>query len=109
MEEGTQRNDSLLRSFFSASFVCKRASCTNKEIKPTLSRELYFFRRPECTYEHQQFLDWLLVTLTTEKIDVLLVSGDVFDLSNPSAASIKMFYSFLNQAVKRNPQPEAKD
>lgn len=54
------------------------------------------------TYEHQQFLNWLLVTLTKEHIDILLISGDVFDLSNPSAASIKVFYSFLNQAVKAN-------
>lgn len=54
------------------------------------------------TYEHQQFLNWLLVTLTKEHIDILLISGDIFDLSNPSAASIKMFYSFLNQAVKAN-------
>lgn len=61
------------------------------------------FHEYDRTYEHQQFLDWLLVTLTTERIDVLLVSGDVFDLSNPSAASIKMFYSFLNRAVKQNP------
>ncbi|HET8574168.1 MAG TPA: exonuclease SbcCD subunit D C-terminal domain-containing protein [Edaphocola sp.] len=61
------------------------------------------FHEYDRTYEHQQFLDWLLATLTAEKIDVLLVSGDVFDLSNPSAASIKMFYSFLNRAVKQNP------
>lgn len=54
-------------------------------------------------YEHRQFLDWLLETLIAEQVGVLLISGDVFDLSNPSAASIKMFYSFLNQAVKRNP------
>lgn len=54
-------------------------------------------------YEHQQFLDWLLEILEKEGVDVLLISGDVFDLSNPSATSIKMFYSFLNQAVKRNP------
>jgi len=53
-------------------------------------------------YEHQQFLNWLLVTLTKEHIDILLISGDIFDLSNPSAASIKMFYSFLNQAVMAN-------
>ena len=53
-------------------------------------------------YEHRQFLDWLLETLIAEQVGVLLISGDVFDLSNPSAASIKMFYSFLNQAVKRN-------
>ncbi len=61
------------------------------------------FHEYDRTYEHQQFLNWLLRTLINEHIDVLLISGDVFDLSNPSAASVKMFYSFLNQAVKANP------
>ena len=55
------------------------------------------------TYEHQQFLNWLVQTLHKEKIDVLLISGDVFDLSNPAAASVKMFYTFLNRATKINP------
>jgi len=58
------------------------------------------FHEYDRIYEHQQFLNWLLEILINERIDVLLISGDVFDLSNPSAASIKMFYSFLNQAVK---------
>ena len=61
------------------------------------------FHEYDRTYEHQQFLNWLIKTLKNEQIDVLLISGDVFDLSNPSAASIKMFYSFLNQATKVNP------
>lgn len=61
------------------------------------------FHEYDRTYEHQQFLDWLLSTLSQEAIDVLLISGDVFDLSNPSAASVKMFYSFLNKAVKTSP------
>ena len=61
------------------------------------------FHQYDRTYEHQQFLNWLVTTIQEQKIDVLLISGDVFDLSNPSAASIKMFYSFLNQAVKVNP------
>ncbi len=60
------------------------------------------FHEYDRTYEHQQFLNWLLETLINDHIDILLISGDVFDLSNPSAASIKMFYSFLNQAVKAN-------
>lgn len=60
------------------------------------------FHEYDRTYEHQQFLHWLLETLINEHIDILLISGDVFDLSNPSAASIKMFYSFLNQAIKAN-------
>ncbi|MFN8714670.1 MAG: exonuclease SbcCD subunit D [Bacteroidota bacterium] len=55
------------------------------------------------SYEHQQFLNWLVNTLSDEKTDVLLISGDVFDLSNPSASSVKMFYSFLNQATKKSP------
>lgn len=61
------------------------------------------FHEYDRTYEHQQFLSWLLETLVVEQVDVLLISGDVFDLSNPSAASVKMFYRFLNQAVKANP------
>lgn len=62
-----------------------------------------FFHEYDRTYEHQQFLDWLVMTLGKEQIDALLISGDVFDLSNPSAVSIKMFYSFLNRATKENP------
>jgi exonuclease SbcD len=54
------------------------------------------------TVEHQAFLDRLVGIIDKEKIDVLLVSGDVFDLSNPSAATVKMFYTFLNRAVKAN-------
>lgn len=61
------------------------------------------FHEYDRTYEHQQFLNWLIDTLQTEQIDVLLISGDVFDISNPSAVSIKMFYSFLNKATKVNP------
>jgi exonuclease SbcD len=60
------------------------------------------FHEYDRTYEHQQFLNWLVDTLQTEQIDVLLISGDVFDISNPSASSIKMFYSFLNKAIKLN-------
>lgn len=61
------------------------------------------FHEYDRTPEHQQFLNWLVQTLKDEKIDVLLISGDVFDISNPAAASIKMFYTFLNQATKANP------
>ena len=61
------------------------------------------FHEYDRTFEHQAFLNWLLETIKTEKIDVLLVSGDVFDISNPSASSIKMFYSFLQNATRQNP------
>lgn len=61
------------------------------------------FHEYDRSYEHQHFLDWLVQTLQDEQVDVLLISGDVFDLSNPSAASIKMFYTFLNKATRTNP------
>lgn len=56
------------------------------------------------TREHELFLNWLIKTLKDEQIDVLLISGDVFDLSNPSAAAVRLFYSFLNRATRQNPQ-----
>ena len=55
-------------------------------------------------YEHQRFLDWLLDTLVAEQADVLLVAGDVFDNANPSAASQKQLYVFLQQARARLPK-----
>lgn len=61
------------------------------------------FHEYDRSYEHQKFLDWLVVLLQVEQIDVLLISGDVFDISNPSATSIKMFYTFLKEATKANP------
>ena len=54
-------------------------------------------------YEHQRFLDWLQDTLVAEQVDVLLVAGDVFDNANPSAASQKQLYVFLQQARARRP------
>lgn len=55
-------------------------------------------------YEHEQFLNWLLDTLAVHAIDVLLISGDVFDQSNPPAQSVRLFYSFLNRAGRANPE-----
>ncbi len=55
-------------------------------------------------YEHQRFLDWLLDTIVSEQADALLVAGDVFDNANPSAASQRQLYTFLQQARARAPQ-----
>ena len=62
------------------------------------------FHEYDRTYEHQQFLDWLVATLQIAHIDVLLISGDVFDLANPSAAAIRLFYTFLNKATADCPK-----
>lgn len=61
------------------------------------------FHEFDRSYEHSAFLEWLLLQLISEKIDVLLISGDVFDISNPSAHSIKLFYTFLRKAILNSP------
>ena len=47
--------------------------------------------------EQAMFLDWLINHITTNGIDVLLVSGDIFDVGVPSAQAQKMYYDFLIQ------------
>ena len=66
-----------------------------------LGQTLHQFER---TYEHAQFLAWLLDTLEQEQIDALLVAGDLFDNANPSAAAQRQLYQFLTEARRRLPQ-----
>ena len=49
-------------------------------------------------YEHQSFLDWLLLQLEQQQADVLIVAGDIFDTANPSAAAQAQLYDFLLKA-----------
>jgi len=65
-----------------------------------LGQTLHSFER---SYEHQCFFDWLLATLVIEQVEALLISGDIFDNANPSAAAQKQFYRFLQQAKVRVP------
>ncbi len=45
--------------------------------------------------EHQQFLDWLLETIQKYNVELLLVSGDIFDTALPSAEATNLYYRFL--------------
>ena len=45
--------------------------------------------------EHEQFLDWLLETIQDRKVELLLVSGDIFDTALPSSDSTNLYYQFL--------------
>ena len=45
--------------------------------------------------EHEQFLDWLLDTIRKHNVELLLVSGDIFDTSLPSAEATNLYYQFL--------------
>ena len=61
------------------------------------------FYQYDRVWEHELFLNWLSEVIREKKIDVLLISGDVFDTANPSAASQKMYYAFLSQVTSENP------
>ena len=65
-----------------------------------LGQTLHNFDR---SYEHQAFLDWLIVCLVKEEAEALLISGDIFDTANPSAQAQKQFYRFLQQAKRQLP------
>jgi len=54
-------------------------------------------------FEHQCFLDWLLVQLREQDVDALLVTGDIFDNANPSAAAQRQLYRFLQAAREASP------
>jgi exonuclease SbcD len=45
--------------------------------------------------EQTLFLKWIENYINDEKIDVLLISGDIFDSASPSNQSMKMYYNFL--------------
>lgn len=55
-------------------------------------------------YEEQEaFLHWLIDTLNKYRIDLLLVSGDIFDVSSPPNKAIELYYNFLGKLVKSTP------
>lgn len=57
-----------------------------------LGRSLYGRKRYE---EFSALLDWLAQTIEDEKVDALLVAGDVFDTSTPSNRAQGLYYRFL--------------
>jgi DNA repair protein SbcD/Mre11 len=54
--------------------------------------------------EHRAFLGWLLDRIVEEAVDVLVVAGDLFDSSNPSAAAQQLLYGFLGRLRARHPR-----
>lgn len=54
--------------------------------------------------EHELFLNWLAEEMKQKEIDALIIAGDVFDVSNPSAASQSIYYRFICRVTAENPQ-----
>lgn len=47
--------------------------------------------------EHEAFLSWLLQTIKEKQIEVLLVSGDIFDTGTPPNYALELYYNFLKE------------
>lgn len=63
-----------------------------------LGQRFYDYDRTE---EHEHFLNWLVDVIEKEQIDVLLIAGDIFDVTNPTSAAQRLFYNFLYNATHR--------
>ena len=59
-----------------------------------LGRSLYGQNRYA---EFAAFLDWLMQTLQHERVDVLMIAGDVFDTITPNHGAQELYYRFLAQ------------
>lgn len=47
--------------------------------------------------EHKAFLSWLIATIEEKQIELLLVSGDIFDTGTPPNYALELYYNFLKQ------------
>lgn len=48
------------------------------------------------------FINWLTKFIEVEKVDLLLISGDIFDLANPSSEARRQYYRALIRLQKLN-------
>jgi DNA repair protein SbcD/Mre11 len=55
-------------------------------------------------HEHQTFLDTLRDLIVAERIDVLLVAGDVFDGINPSGDALRLLYGAIAGFLQARPR-----
>ncbi len=56
-----------------------------------------FIQGHERTEEHRHFLNWLVATIEEQKVEVLVVAGDIFDTGSPSNQALELYYDFLLQ------------
>lgn len=47
-------------------------------------------------HEFSAFLHWLLETINDQRVDALVVAGDIFDSQTPSNRSLSLYYRFLS-------------
>ena len=49
--------------------------------------------------DHEHFFKWMIEYIIRENIDVLLVSGDIFDVAYPSNNALQLYYKVLKMLV----------
>lgn len=54
----------------------------------------HFFTKSRA-HEHREFLEWVLITVKTQHIDVLIVAGDVFDTGAPPSYARELYNQFI--------------
>lgn len=62
-----------------------------------IGRMLYGRKRYD---EFTAFLNWLTTCIQENKIDILLIAGDIFDTTTPSNRAQQLYYHFLHQVSK---------
>ena len=62
-----------------------------------LGRRLYGRMRYD---EFEAFLNWLQDTISAQKVDILIVAGDIFDTMTPSNRAQALYYEFLGRVSK---------
>jgi len=50
--------------------------------------------------EHKSFLAWLHQKVIDEKIEVLIVAGDIFDTGTPPNYALELYFNFLNRLLQ---------
>ncbi len=61
------------------------------------------FHDHDRTWEHQQFLDWVIATVVAKEIDALLITGDIFDTANPPVSAQRQWFNLLGQLLRARP------
>ena len=51
--------------------------------------------------EHKRFLDWLLKVVNNNKVDAIILAGDVFDTVNPPQSALTLYYNFCKMLFKQ--------
>ncbi len=61
-----------------------------------IGKELH---KVELTEDMDRFFTWLIDFIRDNQVDVLLMSGDLFDQANPTQLDMKQYYAFLEKMI----------